>query len=172
MGGRKGVQIQACDIAPKPGRNRGQPKAKPKTKPKAKPKRAAMGQPITKEDKAQPKVEADKELYPKPHKEFQEDAVHTMPPPSAKAKAKPKAKPKAKGRHIDLTNVDADAFVAVAEQFGPTDGAPNEAQIMALWQWVAAQGHIEQNQDIDLYLIHILRCRRWLSCRSGGGAGA
>ena len=76
MGGRKGVQIQSCDLALKPGRNRGQPKAKPLAKPKAKPKRAAMGQPSS---KSVPKAQADKELYPKDKeetpikpKEFQE----------------------------------------------------------------------------------------------------
>ena len=55
MGGRKSARLAACDIAPKPGRNRGQPKAKPK----AKPKRVAMGQPSSKEDKAQLKAELD-----------------------------------------------------------------------------------------------------------------
>ena len=37
----------------------------------------------------------------------------------------------------------------MAQQFGPTDGEPNEEQVMALWQWLGEQGHVDPNVDID-----------------------
>ena len=122
MGGRKGVQIQACDVALKPGRNRGQPKAK------AKPKRAAMGQPSS---KSVPKAEADKELYPNKPKEFQEDAVHSMPPPRAKAKPKAKAKADTSFQVADLSTLNVEALTDVVAQHGPMDdGGPNELSLI------------------------------------------